>query len=137
MKFRIFLISFLIFCFFLSIDQVLALGVGANPSFLDLELEVSQPKEAEILIYNISREPGFFQIFPDELNGWIKIKPDNFRLEAGENKKVKIIVLAKEEGKRATNLSVLAKPLDQQSFSVSPGLKIPLRLNIEGQREFF
>jgi len=137
MKFKIFLISFLIFCFFLSIDQVLALGVGANPSFLDLELKVNQQKEAKILVYNISQEPGIFQIFPEELKDWIKIRPDNFRLEAGENKEVEIKVLAKEGGQRATDLSVSAIPLDRQSFSISPGLKIPLRLNVMEERPIF
>lgn len=130
------LILFFVLCFPLSFNSVLAIGIGATPSFLDLELKLGQPEEAKILVYNISQEAGIFQVFPDELNDWIKIEPDNFRLEAGENKEVKIKILAEKEGRKTTNLSVLAKSLDRSSFNVSSGLKIPLRLNIEDQREF-
>lgn len=135
MKFKILIILF--FCFLLSFDSALAIGIGAKPSFLDLELKVGQSKEVEILVYNISQEPGIFQVFPDELNTWIKIEPNNFRLEAGENKEVKITVLAKEEGGKAIYLSVLANPLDRSSFSVGPGLKIPLRLDVSKEGSIF
>lgn len=137
MKFKILIILFFVFYFLLSFDSVLAIGVGAKPSSLDLELKLGQSKKAEILVYNISQEAGIFQVFFDKLNDWIKVEPNNFRLEAGENKKIKIKILAKEEGRKAINLSISATPLDRQSFSVSPGLKIPLRLNIgKGKSNF-
>ena len=137
MKFKILIILLFVFCLLFSFDSALAIGIGAKPSFLDLELKVGQSKEVKILVYNISQEAGIFQVFPDELNEWIKIEPNNFRLEAGENKEVKIKILAKEEGSKASNLSVLATPLNRQSFSVGPGLKIPLRLNIKEGRSIF
>ncbi len=137
MKFKTLTILFSIFYFLFSSNSVLSIGIGANPSFLDLELKLGQSKEVKISVFNISKEVGIFQVFPDELNDWIKITPDNFRLEAGENKEVKIEISAKEKGKKATNLSLSAVPLDRSSFSVNPGLKIPLRLNVEGQKEFF
>ena len=137
MKFKILVILFFILCFFLSFDLTLAIGIGTKPSGLDLELKVGQSKEAEILVYNISQEAGIFQVAPDELNEWIEIEPNNFRLEAEENRKIKIKILAKEEGKKAANLSVSATPLDRRSFSVGPGLKIPLRLNIEEEKSIF
>jgi len=131
------IILFSFFCFLFQAEGTSAIGVGAKPSFLDLEFNVGQPKETKILVYNISKEAGIFQVSSDELNDWIKIEPNNFRLEAGESKEVKINILAKEEGKKAINLSVSAKTFDHQNFSVNPGLKIPLKLNIEGQKEFF
>lgn len=130
-------ILFAIFCFLFSFNQVSAIGIGASPSSLDLELKLGQPKEVKILVYNISKEAGIFKVFPDELNDWIKITPDNFRLEAGENREIKIEIIAKENGRKATNLSVSATPLDRASFSLSPGLKIPLKLSIEDKKEFF
>jgi hypothetical protein len=135
MKFKILIILF--FSFLFCFNSALAIGIGAKPSFLDLELKVGQSKEVKILVYNISQEAGIFQVFPDELNEWIKIEPNNFRLEAGENKEVKITVLAKEGGGKAISLSVLASPLDRRSFSVGPGLKIPLRLNVKEERSIF
>jgi len=137
MKFKILTILFFTFCFLFAFDQVRSIGLGANPSFLDLELKLGQSKEVKILVYNISKEAGIFKVFPDDLNDWIKITPDNFRLEAGENKEVRIEIIAKENGRKTTNLSASAIPLDKSSFSVNPGLKIPLRLNVEGKKEFF
>lgn len=137
MKFKILTILLFVFCFLFSFDSVLAIGIGTKPPFLDLELRVGQSKKTKILVYNISQEAGIFQVFPDELNDWIKIEPNNFRLEAEENREVKITILAKEDGIKATNLSVLANPLDRQSFSVGPGLKVPLRLNVKKERLIF
>jgi hypothetical protein len=137
MKFKILIILLFVFCLLFSFDSVLAIGIGAKPSLLDLELKVGQSKEVKILVYNVSQEAGIFQVFPDELNEWIKIEPNNFRLEAGENEEIKIKILAKEEGERVTNLSVLAIPLDRRSFSVGPGLKIPLKLNVKEEKSIF
>ncbi len=137
MKSKILVILIFVFCFLFSFDSVLAIGIGAKPSFLDLELKAGQSERTEILVYNISQEAGLFQVFPDELKDWIKIEPDNFRLEAGENKKVEITILAKEGGKKTTNLSVSAMPLDRRGFTISSGIKIPLHLNVEEKREFF
>jgi len=137
MKFKILIILLFVFCLLFFFDSALAIGIGAKPSFLDLELKVGQSKEVKILVYNISQEAGIFQVFPDELNEWIKIEPNNFRLEAGENEGIKIKILAKEEGERVTNLSVLAIPLDRRSFSVGPGLKIPLKLNVKEEKSIF
>jgi len=137
MKFKILIISLFVFCLLFSFNSALAIGIGAKPSFLDLELKVGQSKEVKILVYNVSQEAGIFQVFPDELNEWIKIEPNNFRLEAGETREVKIIVSAKEGGGKAINLSVLASPLDRRTFSVGPGLKIPLRLNVKEEGSIF
>lgn len=132
MKFKILIILFFVSYFFFSFDTALAIGIGVEPSFLDLELKVGQSKKTKILVYNISREAGIFQVFPDELQEWIKIEPDNFRLEAGEKKEAKITILPKKGGRKTTYLSVLAKPLDRKSFNVSSGIKIPLELNVIG-----
>lgn len=135
MRFKLFAIICLFLFSFFFYDSVFAIGIGANPSSLDLEMKLNEVKESEILVYNISRDPEIFQIFPDELNDWIKVEPDNFRLEAGETKKIKIIVSAKKEGRFAIDLSIVANPLDRQNFSIGSGLKIPLRLNIKGQEK--
>ncbi len=137
-KFKLFcLILFSVSGFQFFSNSALAVGIGVEPSFLDFELKIGQIKTGKILVYNISQEPGIFQVFPDDLNDWLKIEPNNFRLEAGENKEVKIEIKAKEKGRRATNFSVVSLPLDRRSFSISPGLKIPLRLNIKEESPIF
>ena len=137
MKLNILIILFFVLCFLFPFYSISAIGIGAKPSSLDLELKVNQSKKAKILVYNLSQEAGIFQVSPDELGNWIKINPNNFRLEAGENKKVEITLLAKEEGKKVINLSVLGSPLDRRSFSALSGIKIPLRLNVERQGSVF
>ena len=134
MKFKILIILLFSFCFLFSCKPVSAIGVGAKPSVLDLELKAGQSEKTKILVYNLSQEAGIFQVFPDELKEYIEIKPDNFRLEAGESKEIKITVLVQEDGKKTTNLSVLGMPLDRRSFSVSSGIKIPLRLNVQKRK---
>ena len=116
---------------------ILAVGVGADPSFLDLMLKRGQPQEVEILVYNISQEAAIYQIFPDQLNDWIKAEPANFRLESGENRVVKIKVLAEKAGKKETNISLLAAPLDRGGFSISSGIKIPVKLIVEKEKSIF
>lgn len=114
----------------------MAIGVGANASFLNLELKVKQPQSVKISVFNISNEAGIFRVYPDELSDWIKISPNNFRLEAGESREVEISVFAKKMGIRATNISVLSEPLGRQSFSVGSGIKIPLRLNVSYDKSY-
>lgn len=107
-----------------------AVGVGVKPSYLELTLPAGQVAEAKLNIYNVSLEPAQFKIYPDELKDWIKVEPADFRLEASEVKAVKIYITAKEDGKQATNLSVVATPLDKRQFNADSGIKVPVRLNI-------
>ncbi len=136
MKLKILTVLFFVFSLCLA-EPVLAIGIGAKPSFLNLELKTGELEKTKILVYNISKEAAIFEVFPDELKEYITIQPDNFRLEAGETKEVEITLSLKEGGRRATDLSVLAKPLDRASFSVSSGIKIPLRLNIKKAESIF
>jgi len=131
MKLKALIVLFFVFCFLFPCSSVSAIGVGANPSFLDLELELNQLKETEILVYNIAGGPGIFQVFPDEFGQWIKIEPDSFKLEAGENKVVRVKIFAERPGQKKTNLSILAVSLDRASFNVGAGIKIPLNLNVK------
>jgi hypothetical protein len=137
MKFKILLILFFTSLLLVSFKPVFAIGIGAKPSSLDFNLKLGQSKETKILIYNISQLGGIFQVSSDELKDWIKIEPDNFRLEASENKEIKITILAKDDGIKATNISVLATPLDYHNFSLNIGLKIPIRLSVEKEKSIF
>lgn len=137
MRIKILSILVFIFLFLIPADLILALGVGANVSSLDLEMKLRESGSVKISVFNISQEAGIFRVFPDELGDWIKISPDDFRLEAGESKEVKIDAFAKKTGIMATNLSILAEPLNRQGLSVGSGLKIPLRLNVNDKKTFF
>lgn len=136
MKFKILSILFSIF-FLFSFALVSAAGIGVSPSSLILKLEVGESKETKILVYNISQEAGIFQVFPEQFNDWIKIIPDNFRLEAGEKKEVEIRVSAKGKGTKTTNISILFAPLDRSSFGINSGIKIPLNLTVNGREPLF
>ncbi len=128
---------FFIFLSFFSFNSVLAAGIGVSPSSLVLKLGTGELKETKISVYNISQEAGIFQVFPEKLNDWIKIVPDNFRLEAGEKKEVEIKVSAKGKGIKTTDISILFAPLDRSSFGINSGIKIPLKLIIDGEQSLF
>lgn len=134
---KVFLVLLMISQFALAIP-VLAVGVGVRPSFLDLELSVGQVHISKIIVYNISQEAAIFKVYPDELANWITVEPADFRLEASENKEIKIVIKANVEGRHATNLSVVASPLDKRLFNADSGIKVPVRLDVRaGAGGFF
>lgn len=107
---------------------VLAAGVSVNPSSLDM----GNDREATILVANPSTEVMIFSVFPDELDGVVRVEPSSFVLESGEQKKVKVSLASYKNGTYQTTLSVLSEPLSDTAFKTRPGVKIPLSFTIGG-----
>ncbi|RJQ31424.1 hypothetical protein C4572_02470 [Candidatus Parcubacteria bacterium] len=107
-----------------------AVGIGVRPSDLNINVSLNQQKTADLIVYNLSAEPAVFDVYSDELNSWITIAPNNFRLEAEETKVIKITVNGKEAGRTATNISVVAKGLNKRLFNADSGIKVPLKINV-------
>lgn len=132
MKTKIFTLSFCAFLFFSS--GAFAAGIGAKPASLDFTAAANETAQKKILVYNLSQEPAIFRIFPDGFKEWIRAEPDSFRLEANENREVIISILAEKNGSFTSNISIISSPIDRGGFSALPGIKIPLRLNIEKEK---
>lgn len=112
-------------------QYVQAVGVGVNPSSLDIEfLDTQTSKKAELVVFNISDEPSYFEIYMDDLEDWVLIEPFQFFLEPHQSQRVSLFITPKESGRIATNISVVARPINKQGFRADSGLKVPLRLNV-------
>ena len=120
---------------FLGIAQANAIGVGIKPSYLEVVIEEGQKQATSFTVYNISDEPAQFRVYADELKDWIVISPEDFRLEPQETKKIGVIITPNDYGKHATNLSVVASPLNKRQFNADSGIKVPLRLDVQKNKK--
>lgn len=114
-----------------------AVGISASPSRLLLSIERGEEITAQLIISNPSTNVSVFEVYPDEFESVIIIAPSSFILEGGDQKKVRVRIQPKKIGVFVTNISILAKPLAESAFSASAGIKIPVRLEVIGQRDFF
>lgn len=127
---KIFYILF--FLFLLFPHSVIAAGVEASPSKLELRTSGSNVK-AELSVRNPSADVQLFEVYPDEFGEDIKILPESFVLEAGSSKAVAISYVAKNGKEKIikTNISVVARPLSESRFQFNSGIKIPITIIVD------
>jgi hypothetical protein len=110
---------------------VFASGAQVKPSKINLEV-TNDSSDAFLSVFNPSSEVQLFEVYPDDFEDIIAIKPKSFTLEAGENKKVKITVSASKNIQNSqifTTISVVSKPLSDSGFSVGAGIKVPVTMS--------
>ena len=130
-------------CFFLlfnwfcqSAANVQAVSISVKPKEIALKTKVNQVVEKELLVTNISNEALVYQVYTDSLQNEIQFSPNNFRLESGENKIVKVRIKGKKTGLTKTQISLLAKPLGSSDFTILSGAKIDLTYEVlPGERK--
>jgi len=110
---------------------VLAVGIGVQPTSLNLSANAQGEASGKITISNPSAEPGLFTVSADDLASQFSFNPTEVRLEAQESKVINVIFHSKQAGRWATNLSVVGYPLDTRSFNAGSGLKVPINLTVE------
>jgi len=113
-------------------STVLAVGIGAKPKKLDLEIKTGALSNAEILITNVSDQPGVYQVKPDSLEKNIKLTPADFQLNPGQSQLVNLEINFNRPGKFATNLSIVATPLQAGGLVAGTGVKIPVDISVSG-----
>ncbi len=111
---------------------VFAIGVGVSPAVINVSAQKGGKVLTELTITNTAQEPGIYIVSADELTDWIGVQQREIRLEAGEKKRVRVLVNPKKEGIFTTMLSVVGYPLDKKSFNAGSGLKVPLRVTVSG-----
>jgi len=113
-----------------------AAGIQASPARLDFSASQGRPASQNIIVVNPTADVQIFEVYSDDFTDIIKAQPQSFTLQSGESKTVKLTVtpsLAQAEGQKlSTNLSVVAKPLADNQFSVGTGVKIPLSITAAG-----
>lgn len=108
-----------------------AVGLMVAPSEINLKSYSGQPAEVEIIIKNPSTDVGLFEIYPDDFEGQIVFEPSSFILESGESRSVLVRSKFREAGIFKTNISVVVKPLSENSFNAAGGIKIPTSIEIQ------
>lgn len=123
---------FVIICALSVANSVNAVGIGVKPKKLNLNINAGRETKTEMLIMNTGNEPALYKIYSDELKNKIKIYPADFRLEPDGTQIVNISVKMIIPGKYATNLSIIAKPLDANGLPALSGVKIPMGITVFG-----
>ena len=124
------LLCFCVFVFLVS--QASAVGVGVKPKEINLNVRAGQQTETEILVVNVSREPAFYEVYPDALENKINVDPSNFRLEPDGSQIVVLKAKINTPGRFATNLSVVARPVANHGLPAGSGVKIPVTIVVSG-----
>ena len=112
--------------------KVQALGLIVRPDSVNLVSNFTQIKTFEILVGNNSDQPALYLIYPDNFSKQIKIEPESIKLEPNEIKSIKIVTRFLLPGYYQTNISVITKPLSAGSLVASPGVKLPLIIQVGG-----
>lgn len=108
-----------------------AIGVGANPSSIQLEFQNLESKSVDLIVFNISDEGGSFRVYADDLSDWFVIGEAEFDLGPQEHRTVHIVVSPKEKRTIATNISIVAEPINKRGFTAFSGIKVPITLQMQ------
>lgn len=112
-----------------------AAGIQVSPGKLDFTIVTGKETSQTITVVNPTADVQVFEVYSDDFSDAIKALPESFTLESGAKRTVNVTVNAsalKSPGNQnlATNLSVVAKPLADNKFSVATGVKLPLAIKI-------
>ena len=129
MKKLLFPIFSLIFATY-PIFSAQAVGLSVFPKELKVSVEAGETAVQKLNVKNPSGEVAIFEVYPDDLEKFIKLSPTSFILEFGENREVAVKITPKEEGLFKTNISVVASPMAKSSFNTGSGVKIPLEITV-------
>jgi|SRR3989338_1450422 len=112
----------LLFLFFPAV--IFAAGIEVTPAKLT--------GSGEIVVVNPTPDVQVFEVYADDFAGMIEINPASFVLEANGSKNVTVSIKSEQrKGIRATNISVVGKPLAESRFTAGTGVKIPLVFQTE------
>ena len=114
---------------------VKAVGLQVTPSEIKIQSNSSQPTETKIIVKNPSADVGLFEIYPDDFESMILYEPSSFLLESGESRSVLVRAKFRESGIFKTDISVVVKPLSENSLNALGGLKIPISIEIKKPAE--
>lgn len=106
--------------------SVQAVGIGAAPAELELNLEVGKSKTERLVIQNPSSAVSLFDVYPDEFQDIIRVIPSSFVLEGGKEREVTVSVNPKKAGIIQTALSIVSRPLSENEFGANAGVKVSI-----------
>lgn len=108
-----------------------AISIGVKPTKVEIKSKIGERFDTEMLIKNTSNEPTLYKVYLDKYERNIKIIPNEFKLDGSEGKVVKISSMFWLPGKKSTDISIVARPLNVGSALFLPGVKIPFKSNMK------
>lgn len=120
--------------FFFSVSIASAVGLSVSPPELNASGTIFKAARTRFTVKNSSNEVALFEIYPDDFTDEIKLSPESFILNPGDNKEISAETNFKKSGKYRTDISVVAKPIAGSSFKAAGGLKIPFTADIGEER---
>jgi hypothetical protein len=110
-----------------------AAGIGVAPKSFDIQGEASSEIHSTISIHNTGERAALYSVHPDEYVRLISVESEQFRLEPGEARGLKVSFDSFPPGNYATNISVIAEELEDGDELPKTGVKIPVTINISGE----
>jgi len=114
---------------YLMFTQIVsASGVGVTPGNLDFSMQIGGSDTESIFVFNTGTEVSNYKVYVDkDYADWFDISPDNFTLNANENKEV--ILTLKPQTSAAGNFNFMAYVVvssTSSDVSIGHGIKIPV-----------
>ena len=111
---------------------VSAFGVGVTPGNLDFSAQIGGSDTESLFVINTGTEVSNYKVYVDEdYADWFDISPDNFTLNANENKEV--ILTLKPQISAIGDFNFMAYVVvssPSSDFSVGSGIKVPVHTTI-------
>lgn len=113
-------------------QTVLAFGVGVTPGNLDFSAQIGDSDTESLFVINTGTEVSNYKVYVDkDYADWFDISPDNFTLNANENKEV--ILKLKPHTSAAGDFNFMAYVVvssTSSDVSIGHGIKIPVHAKI-------
>lgn len=118
---------------YLMFTQIVsASGVGVTPGNLDFTAQIGGSDTKSLFVFNTGTEVSNYKVYVDkDYADWFDISPDNFTLNANENKEV--ILTLKPQTSAAGDFNFMAYVVvssTSSDVSIGHGIKIPVHAKV-------
>lgn len=120
----------LIACCLLTPALASAIGISVTPSKASISVAQGDQAMIRIKVANPSKDVALFEVYPDALEQIITASPKSFTLESSAERFVEIAVRGETLGSMIADISIVARPLGDQTFQAGTGVKIPLAIEV-------
>jgi hypothetical protein len=108
-----------------------ASGIAVNPANLSINVSAQKSGETFFTVSNPDSDTQVFEIYSDELTGFLQITPQVFSLSPGSSKQISLKVSPEVLSKKNlahTRISVIGHPLSESNLQVATGAKLNLNI---------
>ena len=121
-----------IILYLMFIQIVSASGVGVTPGNLDFSAQIGGSDTKSLFVFNTGTEVSNYKVYVDkDYADWFDISPDNFTLNANENKEV--ILTLKPQISAIGDFNFMAYVVvssTSSDISIGHGIKIPVHAKV-------